>query len=433
MTGGDGVTLPLAGVRVIDLSTALAGPLTSQLLGDLGADVVKVEAPGGDGYRGRLYVETDATEGANPRFDCANRNKRSLVVDAKSADGFEVVERLIRWTDVLVENMRPGVPERLGFGVDRCHELNPRLIFASLTGWGETGPWARRSGADIWAQALGGTVAVQGSPGEPPLLGGTAFVDHGAPLALAFGITVALLQRERTGRGCEVNTSLLETALYMQSSSSFTDYLNGGELVVKGGRGWSAGFPMGAYPAADGDLVTMMVSDEQWDTFLRVLGLEALRGLEAYDTQEKRVAARHELYPLLDEAFRKRTRAEWAEAFAATGLIRADPALRYDEVVTHPQVEATGSVITTPHPVLGLSMAVAGPVVVDGVRSDVRLGPPSLGQHTRDVLAELGYTPSDIDGLLASGATREDQMAGPADRAAREAYALRLAGADRDD
>jgi len=428
------MTAPLTGVKVLDISTALAAPLTSQLLGDLGAEVIKVESPTGDGFRGRLYETTDGSTGGNPRFDCANRNKRSLSVDLRKPEGIEILLKLVEGADVLIVNFRPGVADRLGFGARRCQALNPRLIYASLTGFGEVGPWARRRGADIWAQSLGGTVAIQGSPGGEPMLGGTAFVDHGAPLALAFGIASALFQRTGTGEGAEVKTSLLETTLYMQSASCLTDYLNGEPLVAKGGRGWAAGFPMGAYPAADGDVVTMHVTNEQWAAFTEVLGLEELKDRPDLDTQEKRVARRDELYPILDAAFRKKSRAEWSKAFAATGVIRADAALRHDEVAAHPQVAALDSIIPVPHPSLGAFMAIAGPVTVGDTRSDVRRGPPSLGQHTREILTEVGVPEERIGKLFETAVVFDPHHpAGAAEMfEKREAYAVRLASVNEE-
>ena len=423
---------PLHDVKVLDIATAMAGPLTSQILGDLGAEVIKVEPPTGDGYRGRLYEGEGGGESShNPRFSCTNRNKRSLAVNLQTPEGLAILEDLIRGADVLINNFRPGVAARMGFGAERCHELNPRLIYTTVTGYGEVGPWRKRRGADVWAQALAGGVAVQGSPGREPILGATAFVDHGTPFVLAFGIVTALYQRNETGCGTVVKSSLLETALYMQSSGNLTDYLNGEPLVVKGGRGWANGFPMGAYPASDGDVITMLITDEQWDAFLRVLGLDHLRGLEAYDTHAKRVEAKHDLYPVLDEAFRKKTRAEWAKLFQETGIIRADPALRYDEVAEHPQVQALESIIAVPHPKVGAFLAVATPVTVGDTRSDVRRGPPGLGEHTKEILKELGRTPEQIEALFAGKVIFDEDHAVPPPKVygQREKYAVNMVGA----
>lgn len=399
--------LPLANVKVLEFAQVIFGGLTTQLLGDLGAEVIKVEPPEGEAYRGRLYATTDPGAVSNPRWLSVNRNKRSLAIDLKHPEAGPIIDRLIHWCDVLVENLRPGVPERLGFGLERCRELNPGIIYVSLTGFGESGPWAHRQGADLYAQALAGNVAVQGSPGGEPYVGGTAFVDHGAPLAAAYGIMAALFRRERTGQGALVTVNLLDTALYMQTSSSFTDYLNGEEMVEKSGRGWSAGFPYGAYTAADGEVVTMLVTDEQWDAFLDALDLQELRGQERFATHELRVKQRHELYPILDRAFKKRTRAEWSEIFAQKKIIRADPALRYDEVPEHPQVQANQSIITIPHTQLGAILGIASPVAVDGVRTDIRWGPPAIGEHSRIVLSELGLEPAEVQKLVDEGVVRD--------------------------
>jgi crotonobetainyl-CoA:carnitine CoA-transferase CaiB-like acyl-CoA transferase len=395
----------------------------------MGAEVIKVEPPTGDGYRGRLHQEeTDADH--YPRFSCVNRNKRSISVELHRPEGLKILEDLIRWADVLVVNFRPGVVERLGFSPERCHEINPQLIFAHLTGYGDVGPWRKRRGADIYAQSLGGTVAVQGSPGREPILGATAFVDHGTPMVLAFGIVSALYQRKETGKGTVVKTSLLETTLYMQSSSNLTDYLNGEPLVVKGGRGWAGGFPMGAYPASDGDLVTMLITNEQWETFLNVLGIEELKNRADLDTHAKRVAKRHDLYPVLDEAFRKKSRDEWAKIFADTKIIRADPALRYDEVAEHPQIQALESIITVPHSKVGAFMAIASPVTVGETRNDIRRGPPGLGEHTVEILKQLGRTPGEIDALFSDNVIFDQDHAMPTPKfyGHREKYAVNMAG-----
>jgi formyl-CoA transferase/CoA:oxalate CoA-transferase len=424
---------PLHDVKVLDITSALAGPLISQVLGDFGAEVIKIEPPTGDGARGRLHQdESDVAH--NPRFSCANRNKRSLAIDLQTPEGLAILHELIRGADVLINNFRPGVADRLGFSAERCHELNPRLVYTTLSGFGDIGPWKKRRGADIYAQALGGTVAIQGSPGREPILGATAFVDHGTPLVLAFGIVAALYQRKETGQGTVVKSSLLETALYMQSASSLTDYLNGEPLVVKGGRGWGNGFPMGAYPAADGDLVTMLITDEQWDTFLKVLGLDQLRGLEAYDNHAKRVAAKHDLYPLLDEAFRKKTRAEWSRLFKETGILRADPALRFDEVAAHPQVQALESIIAVPHSKVGAIMAVATPVTIGESRNEIRLGPPGLGEHTVEILQEIGRTPEQIAELFSKNIVFDEDHSVPAPKVygQREKYARNMVGSADD-
>ncbi|MFQ5875470.1 MAG: CaiB/BaiF CoA transferase family protein, partial [Dehalococcoidia bacterium] len=341
---------PLAGIKILDFGIAYSAPLASMMLGDMGADVIKVERVWGESIRrGRPAAmdeldKVEATAPDAPAWLSVNRSKRSLAVDIRQERGKEIVLKLAKDADVLLECFRPGVMDKLGFGYETISRINPRIIYCSQSGYGEVGPYARRVGGDMWAQAMGGVVSYQGSPNGPPYMTGIAFVDQGSPAILAFGIVVALFARERTGIGQHLSSSLLQAVLHMQSVET-SDYLVEGQLKVKTGRGMGWLMPSGAYRAKDGDLITIFGWGAQWPTFCKVLQVEHLVKDPRFATDEARNQHREELYPLLDEAFSKKTKAEWQKLFREARM-RCDPCLDYEELFAHPQVAANEMVVS---------------------------------------------------------------------------------------
>jgi len=392
------MNLPFKGIKVLDFTQFVIGPVCTQLLGKLGADVIKIEPVEGDGAR-ITASGTDST-----LFLACNAGKRSLVLNLKEPKGIEIVFKLAKDADVVIENFRPGVMKKLGLGYEAISKINPRVIYASLSMYGAVGPLAHRRGADPWAQAFTGVVAGQGSPDGSPYLAGHAFMDTGGALTSSIAIITALFMREKTGVGQEVTTNLVSSGLFMQTTT-FGYTLIDGVLLKKGGRGTARGqFPYGAYPAKDGDVVTIFGQDDhEWPVFCYILGIEHLLEDPRYQTAKDRTERKFELYPILDEAFRKKTRAEWAELFKQNGL-RCDPCLDYQEVLDHPQFKALDLVVEVEHPVRGRMRTLRPPMEFDGLfRPTSFRHPPVLGEHTKEILLELGYQPQEIDELEKQG------------------------------
>lgn len=385
---------PLEGMRVLDFSQAVFGPICARLLGQLGADVVKVEPLEGD------FTRISETGTDSTLFLAANYCKRSIALNLKEKKGTEIAYKLAKTADVILENFRPGVMRRLGLGYKEISKINPKIIYASLSMYGEEGPLAHRRGADIWAQAFTGVVAGQGNPEEPPYLAGHGFMDHGGSLAAALAIVSALLVRKETGKGQKVSTNLVSSGLFVQTGT-FCYTLIDGILIKKGGRGTARGqFPYGAYTAKDGDVATMFGQDDyEWPIVCRILGIEYLLDDARYRTAKDRTERKCELYPILDKAFRKKTRAEWAEIFRQQGL-RCDPCLDYQEVIDHPQFQALDLIIDVDHPVRGKIRTLRPPMEFQGLpRQESYRHPPILGEHTKEIMSELGYSATKIKDL----------------------------------
>jgi len=411
---------PLEGIRVLDFGVAFASPFAAMMLGDLGADVIKIERIEGESIRrGRAAAmdDLDVITGQEPdaaSFIAVNRSKRGLAIDIRTDEGRQIILRLARNTDVVIECFRPGVMDRLGLGYAELSRINPRIIYCSQSGFGEEGPLARKIGGDMWAQAMGGVVSYQGSPGGPPYLAGISFVDQGTPAIMAFGIMVALYVRERTGKGQHLTTSLLQSVLHMQTVET-ADYLIDGILKTKTGRGLGGFIPAGAYKAKDGDVVTIYGSGVQWPTFCKLLGLEHLIDDPRFSTDEERIKHRDELYPILDEAFSKKTRAEWQQIFKEAKM-RCDPCLNYEELFNHPQIEANQMVITVEHTSRGKLKNLAPPLKFKGTPATPTRSAPLLGEHTEEILLELGYSREEIENLEAKRIIYRHKAQRPTDR-----------------
>ena len=392
------MNLPLEGIKVLDFSQFVIGPVCTQLLGKLGADIIKIEPLEGDAAR------ITASGGDSTLFLACNAGKRSLAINLKEPRGIDIVFKLAKDADVLIENFRPGVMNKLGIGYEAISKINPRIIYTSLSMYGPVGPLAHRRGADPWAQAFTGVVAGQGSPDGPPYLAGHAFMDTGGALAASVGIITALLVREKTGMGQEVTSNLISAGLFTQTST-FGYTLIDGVPLKKGGRGTARGqFPYGAYPAKDGDVVTIFGQDDhEWPIFCRILGIEHLLADPRYRTANERTERKFELYPILDEAFRKKTRAEWAQLFKENRL-RCDPCLDYQEVLDHPQFKALDLIVEVEHPVRGKMKTLRPPMEFGGLpRPNSFRHPPVLGEHTREILLELGYESQEVDEWVKHG------------------------------
>ena len=396
------MTQPLEGIRVLDFSQALMTPLAASMLGDIGAEVIKVERLQGEAVRwGGISgakmedasIKSESTESA--MFLTGNRSKKGLALDIKTKQGKEIIFNLVKTADVFMENFRPGVMDRLGFGYDIISEINPKIIYCSVSGYGDVGPLAHRRGGDMWAQAMAGVVSVQGSPDGPPYLTGASFIDQGGAVLTAYGVMVGLFTRERTGIAQRISTNSINSAMQLQSFEISTFLLDGNLRTKEGRSGATFIPPYGAYRAKDGDVVTIFGIGPQWPSFCKILELDHLIKDPRFETDKERSKYREELYPLLDEAFSKKTKAEWQQIFREAKM-RCDPCLNYEELVAHPQVEANEMITTVEHPVKGPLKMLGVPVKFTKTPGTPQNHAPFLGQHTEEILAELGYSEKEI-------------------------------------
>jgi len=392
------VDLPLADIRVIDLTIARAGPTCVRQLADWGADVIRVEPPGkpaGD------QAARDALAGGRHAsdFQHLHRNKRSLSLNLKSLAGREVLLRLVDTADVLVENMRPPVKERLGFDFGTVHARNPRLVYASLSGFGQDGPYGDRGGVDQIAQGMGGLMSVTGLPGTGPTRAGIPVSDLAAGLYLAIGVLVALHDRDRTGTGRWVQTSLLESMIAMMDFQAARWTIDR-QVPGQAGNHHPTSVPMGCFATADGYVNIGAADGRLLHAFCSVIGLPWLPGDARFDSLDKRSANRAELNALVAGQLRTRTTAAWVSALNEAG-VPCGPVYRMDEVFADPQVEHLAMTQTVQHPVLGPLAVVRNAVRMTGGPDTVRTPAPDRGDHTDEVLTGLGYSPAEIGRLRA--------------------------------
>jgi crotonobetainyl-CoA:carnitine CoA-transferase CaiB-like acyl-CoA transferase len=393
------VALPLEGILVVDLTQNVAGPFCTQTLGDMGAEVVKVERPGrGDDARA-WAPPWWGTESAT--FMAFNRNKRSLALDLKREGGLEVLRRLVARADVFVQSLRPGAIGQLGLDFPKAITLNPRLVYCSITAFGTRGPLAHLPGYDPLMQAYAGLMSVNGHPGQEPARVGTSIVDMGTGMWAALGIMAGLRQRDATGRAVEVTTALFETAL-MWVSYHAMGYLGSGEVPQPHGSGTAMIAPYQALPSADGYVMIGAASDALYARLTEALGVPELARDPRYADNPSRVTRREELVETLSARTRTLTTSDLLDRLRAAG-VPAAPIHSMDQVLKAPQTEASGMLVGAPHPRLPDYRSIGLPVQWDGRRPEVRRVPPRLGEHTADVLTTLGYTLDDVRTLQSQG------------------------------
>lgn len=387
---------PLAGIRVLDLTRVLAGPYCTMFLGDLGAEVVKVEQPGiGDDTRG---WGPPFAGGESAYFLCTNRNKKSLTVDFKSADGIALVRKLAARADVLIENFRPGAMDRLGLSEKELRATNPRLVYASLSGFGADGPMADIPGYDLIVQAWGGLMSVTGTAESGPLKVGVAIIDLVAGLMLGKSIVAALYAREKIGAGQRIDTSLLEAEVAALINAG-SNYLVGGQVPGRWGNAHPTIVPYQSFQTADSFLVLGAASEAIWKRLCPAVGRADLADDPRFAKNADRVEHRQELIDLLAAIFLTRTTAEWVDALTAADVPCA-PVQTIDQVFAAPQVLHRNMLVEIEHPTAGRVKLAGIPVKFSVTPASVRLPPPLLGQHSEDVLSSwLGMSIEEIENL----------------------------------
>ncbi|WP_434615538.1 CaiB/BaiF CoA transferase family protein [Arthrobacter sp. A5] len=396
----DGPRGALQDLLVLDLTRILSGPFATMTLADLGADVIKIEQPStGDDTRawGPPFQGEEAAY-----FLSVNRNKRSMAVDLKSAEGREAVWKLAARADVLVENFRPGTAAGLGFGFDELSKANPGLVYASISGYGQTGPEARRAGYDAIAQARSGIMSVTGEADGPPVRVGVSSADLVAGMWATIGILAALHEKQRTGLGQGVDISLLDGSVAWLTYVA-SGYFASGNTPRRYGSAHPTIAPYQAFASSDAYVMVAVGNDGLWKRFTSAIEREDLLRDERFATNSARVENRNVLIPVIEDIMLTHTTEEWVHTLNTAG-VPVGPIQTVGQAVQDPQVVARGMVVEMQHPTAGRVNTVGCPIRLTRTPASVRMPPPLLGQQTDEILAGLGYDAVDIAGLHASGA-----------------------------
>lgn len=387
----------LDGIKVLSLAQVGQGPAAVQLMADMGADVIKVERPRTGAWERNWAGANAFVNGESLFFLGFNRNQRSITVNLKDRRGADIIYRLVEDSDVIVENYRPGVMERLGFGYKKLAEINPRLVYCSSTGFGPEGPYKNRPGQDLVVQAESGLASLTGRQQDPPTPTGAPVVDMHAAALMAFGVTSALLRRERTGVGQKVETSLLEAALHLQLEP-LVYFLNGRWLRERSREGVAStyhGAPYGICETKDGYLA---LSINPIKRLADILGVDELNNFSEQDAYERP----EDIQRVISDALKAKTTEEWLEKFSAAdiwcGVVNS-----YDSLENHPQLEAMNAFQTFDHPKADVIKAPRNPLRFSNDVSSLNGRPPLLGEHTEEVLAELSYEDSEVKALKEQG------------------------------
>ena len=374
--------LPLAGIRVLDISQVMAGPYCCMLLGDMGADVIKIEPPGvGDSTRRSMGFRLKGED--SPGFLALNRNKRSVTLDLKNPEDREVLYALVKTADVLVENARPGVSKRLAMDYDTLNKINPKLIYASISGFGQTGPWSQRPGFDLIAQAMSGVLSATGLPGSDPVKNAIPVGDLGAALFSVYGILSAIIGRSKSGVGQYIDASLLEAALGL-SIWETTEYWGTGKSPTPIGSANRMSAPYEAIKASDGYFVIGAANQKLWVTLTEVIGHPELNNDPRFSTNALRITNRLALIDTLRPVFAQKPVQHWVDALLGAG-VPAGPIYNYGEALATDHVAAREMVMEVPHPVEGTYKSLGFPVKMRGSPQEVRLPPPLLGEHNQQI------------------------------------------------
>ena len=400
---------PLAGMRVLELTQIMAGPTCGMLLADMGADVVKVEKlPGGDDARG--YREP-CVNGVSAPFLMMNRNKRGIALDLKDPRGRDVLLRMVSSVDVLLENFRRGTLDKLGLSYAVLAQANPGLVYCAVSGYGRDGPYADKGGFDLIAQGFAGLMAVTGAPGRSPVKTGNPVTDINAGILGALGIVAAYVHKQRTGRGQIVDTSLMDAALqqtYWHAAFHFATGVSPGPT----GSAHLLTAPYQAFHASDGWVNIGGANQANWERIADVLEHPEWRDDPRFATNSARMRNLASLTALMGAVLSTRTRSEWIERFDAAG-VPVGPVNSIGEALAHPQTLARGMVVDLVHPQAGPTKALGCPIHFSETPTEITRPAPLLGEHTREVLQEHGYTDADIDALVAGGVVGDTTGSAP--------------------
>ena len=389
---------PLSGIRVLDLSKVLAGPLCAQYLGDMGADVIKIETPDqGDETRHWPPFRDVGHDKTGAVFLSANRNKRSLCLDLKTEQGRDIIYRLAKWADVAVASFGPGVAEKLGVDAKTLRACNPRLIYCDISGFGSVGPMREGKGYDVILQSFAGMLSITGEPNGPPVRSPFSPVDQATGLHALIGVVAALYHRERTGEGATIEASLFDTATgllgyFLQS------FWERGTEPEKPGSGHESLCPYQVFETADKPLILGVANDTLWKRFCALTNLNDVVDDPNYRTNADRVRHRADTVAMVSKALLARPRDEWLAALDDAG-IPSSPLHTLGELSEHPHTRASGMKFDYEHPVLGKLQGVSQPLRFDGERTKMRLPPPMHGEHSHAILKELGFSDEDINAM----------------------------------
>lgn len=378
-------------VRVLDLSRVLAGPYCGMMLADMGADVLKIEEPEG-GDESRTWPPFMAGEASG--YLALNRNKRNLTLNLKTREAQEILKKLAARADVLIENFRTGTMESFGLGYDVLQKINPRLIYCAVSVFGRSGPYKDKAGYEALMQAFSGVMSITGDPDGPPLRCGVSFLDLGTGMMAAYGVMTALFHRERTGVGQKVEVSLFETALSLMSYHA-VGYLLDGNVPQRQGSGHPMIVPYQVFQTQDGEMFIVGSNQRLWTRLCQALRREDLLQDARFGSNMERVKYRHILVPILQGETQKYPTVELNEMLDKAGIPCA-PVNTLDKVLTDPQIMAREMIVDVPHPRIADLKLLGVPIKLSDTPGDVRMPPPLKGQHTEDVLSELGYSEADI-------------------------------------
>ena len=389
----------LSGMTVLDLTQILAGPYCTMLLADIGANVIKIEKPrGGDDNRkmGPPFIN-----GWSAAFLAVNRNKRSLTLDLQSAEGVEVFKKLLERADVLAENYRPGVMERLGLSYSQVAKIKPDLVYCSISGFGSTGPYRNRGGFDLIAQGMSGLMSVTGHPDSPPVKVGVPITDISAGLFATYGILCAYIHAQKTGQGQHVDTSIMEAGIaytVWESAAYFAGLGVPGPL----GSGHRFAAPYQAFATKDGYINTGAATQNAWEQLCRALGLHSLLEDPRFRSPADRKTREAELSALLQNIFRQETTERWLELLEKAGVV-AGPIYNMEQVYRDPQVQAREMVVEVDDPAVGRMRTIGIPVKLSATPGSIRHRAPGLGEHSREILAEAGFSDQEVQRLVDKG------------------------------
>ncbi len=377
---------PLNGIRVLDLSRVLAGPYCTMVLGDLGADVIKVEPPEGDETRG---WGPPFAEGESAYYLCVNRNKRGIVINLKTDEGKKILHDLALQSDVLVENFRPGTLAKFGLDFETLHELNPKLIYCSITGFGQTGSMKDKPGYDFMIQALGGLMSISGEPEGEPMKTGVAVVDLFAGQNAIIAILAALQARTLTGRGQHLDISLFDSQLGWLANVA-SNYLISGKLPKRHGNAHPNIVPYQSFQASDGWFAIAVGNDKQFDALCKVIGKLELANDPRFAKNSARVENRAEIIPLLASIFKTASVSEWLNKLDEAE-IPCGPIQNFEQVFSMPTVKEREMLVKMNHPTIGELPLIGSPLKMSDTPVEYRLPPPLMGEHTEEVLREFGW------------------------------------------